>query len=203
MSNIQKSWFFSTAPPTFAPFCPFLGKRAFFQKSDNIILNVLWYSIFMQKNIKNSWMVQKIVIWKIEWFFKYCPNLHPFLGMKEWTYRKMVNINLKVHFKSYWNMKSDFQNPWQLCRITEFTKCHRGYLPIFGPFFPLFWKNENFAGKWRLGQFIPFNTLLTLCKPILSNIQKVDFFQLPRPRLLHFSLFGENGHFSRKVTASS
>ena len=36
------------------------GKYAIFQKSDNIILNVLWYSIFMQKNIKNGWTVQKI-----------------------------------------------------------------------------------------------------------------------------------------------
>ena len=51
MINIQKSRFFPTAPPTFGPF---LGKRAFFQKSDNNIFNFLWYSTFMQKNIKNG-----------------------------------------------------------------------------------------------------------------------------------------------------
>ena len=40
----------------------------------------------------------------------YCPTLHPFLGMKEWDREKIVHINLKVHFTSYSNMKSDFQN---------------------------------------------------------------------------------------------
>ena len=39
----KKSWFCPTSLPTFAPFCTFLGKQAFFQKSDNIILSVLFY----------------------------------------------------------------------------------------------------------------------------------------------------------------
>ena len=39
-NNIQKSLFFPTAPPTFGPFWI---KRAFFQKSDNNIFNVLKY----------------------------------------------------------------------------------------------------------------------------------------------------------------
>ena len=34
-------------------------------------------------------------------------------------------------------------------------------------------------------------------------IYKVYFFQLPRPLLIHFTLFGGNGHYSRKLTASS
>ena len=54
--------------------CPFLllfaifqGKKAFFQKNYNIILNVLWYSIFMQKNYwKHLNGSKDIVIWKIE-----------------------------------------------------------------------------------------------------------------------------------------
>ena len=50
LSNIQKSGFCPTAPPTFAPFWGHIG---IFQKSDNIF-NVLWYSIFMQKIIKNG-----------------------------------------------------------------------------------------------------------------------------------------------------
>ena len=41
-------------------FALFWGKQTFFQKTDKIILNVLWYSIFMQKIIKNGWTVQKI-----------------------------------------------------------------------------------------------------------------------------------------------
>ena len=46
--------------PLLLLFTLFWGKKAFLQKNDNIILNVLWYSIFMQKNIKNGWTVQKI-----------------------------------------------------------------------------------------------------------------------------------------------
>ena len=52
--------------PLLLLFALFWGNRAFFQKSDNNILNVLWYSIFMEKIIKNGWTVQKIVIWKIK-----------------------------------------------------------------------------------------------------------------------------------------
>ena len=47
--------------PLLQLFALFRGKKAFFKKNDNI-LNVLWYSIFMQKIIKNGWMVQKVVI---------------------------------------------------------------------------------------------------------------------------------------------
>jgi hypothetical protein len=50
-NNIQKSLFFPTARPLLALFWI---KRAFFQKSDNNIFNVLGYSIFMQKNIKKG-----------------------------------------------------------------------------------------------------------------------------------------------------
>ena len=46
--------------PLLLLFTLFRGKNTFLQKNDIIILNVLWYSIFMQKIIKNSWMVQKI-----------------------------------------------------------------------------------------------------------------------------------------------
>ena len=43
-----------SALPTFARFLPFRDKMAFLQKNYNIALNFLWYSIFMQKNIKNG-----------------------------------------------------------------------------------------------------------------------------------------------------
>ena len=40
--------------PLLLIFCPFSGQNGILQKNDNIVLNVLWYSIFMQKNIKNG-----------------------------------------------------------------------------------------------------------------------------------------------------
>ena len=49
LSNIQKVDFSQLLRPILAHF---LGKRAFFQKSDNNILNDLCNSIFMQENIK-------------------------------------------------------------------------------------------------------------------------------------------------------
>ena len=45
----------------FGPVLPNLGQTEIFEKSDCIILNVLWYSIVIQKkNTKNDWTVQKI-----------------------------------------------------------------------------------------------------------------------------------------------
>ena len=53
--------------PLLLLFTLFRGKKAFLQKNDNIILNVLWYSIFMQKNYKKRLNGSKdIVIWNIE-----------------------------------------------------------------------------------------------------------------------------------------
>ena len=52
----KKSWFCPSAPPTFALF---RSKNVFLQKN-NIILNALSYSIYMQKIYKNGKMVQKI-----------------------------------------------------------------------------------------------------------------------------------------------
>ena len=56
-----KKWGESMRPPSpsmtrplLLHFALFLGKWSFFQKRDNIILNVLWYSIFMQKYIKQA-----------------------------------------------------------------------------------------------------------------------------------------------------
>ena len=47
--------------PLLLRFAIFRGKKAFIQKYDNIVLNVLWYSIYMQKNInKDVWNVSKL-----------------------------------------------------------------------------------------------------------------------------------------------
>ena len=54
----------------FSLFALFGGKYAFFHKSDKSSKNVLWYSIFMQKIIKNACTVQKIIIKKIISFEK-------------------------------------------------------------------------------------------------------------------------------------
>ena len=56
----KKVNFLQLLHPLLHLFALFGGKYVFFQKSDNIILNVLWYSIFMQKIIKNGWTGQKI-----------------------------------------------------------------------------------------------------------------------------------------------
>ena len=131
MRNIQESPFFSQKWPKMAKICKkiiflktgcrvnlyplmllfalFWGKKAFLQKNDNNIFSVLWYSIFMQKNIKNGWMVQKIVIWK-KMIFQILPNFAPIFRGKGVEIEKIVLINLKVHFNSYSNIKSDFQN---------------------------------------------------------------------------------------------
>ena len=63
-----KKLIFSNCSAHFCSFYHFFGgKQAFFQKSDIIILNVLWYSIFMQKKYKKQLNGSKyIVIWKIE-----------------------------------------------------------------------------------------------------------------------------------------
>ena len=53
LSNIQKSYFVQLLCPLLLLFVLFWGKQAFLQKND-IVLNVLWYSIFMQKIIKNG-----------------------------------------------------------------------------------------------------------------------------------------------------
>ena len=47
-------------PKLLRPLLLLFGEIGIFHKSDNITLNVLWRSIFMQKIIKNGWTVQKI-----------------------------------------------------------------------------------------------------------------------------------------------
>ena len=55
VSNFKKKVDFVQLPhPLLLLFALFLGKKAFLQKNDNIILKILWYSIYMQKNIKNG-----------------------------------------------------------------------------------------------------------------------------------------------------
>ena len=49
----KKVDFFQLLCPLLLLFTLFRGKKAFLQKNDNI-LNVLWYSIIMQKIIKNG-----------------------------------------------------------------------------------------------------------------------------------------------------
>ena len=130
---------FSNCPPTFAPFCPFWGKLAFFQKSDNIILNVLWYSIIMQKLIKNDWMVKKLrVIWKIErsdWSraFTYKSREREF-SQKWGMRRKLANHNM-LHFRSFLAKTND----------SILLKSPKSpFLPILDPF----------LGKWEFSRKI-------------------------------------------------
>ena len=96
----KKVDFFQLLCPLLLLFAPFGRKYAFFQKSDNNILNIFWYYIFMQKNKKKRFNGSKdiIVIWKsINFWNKYCRNLHPFLGVKECRDReKIVHIKPKV-----------------------------------------------------------------------------------------------------------
>ena len=58
LRNYRKSQFLGIL----GPFCPFLGQMGIFAKNDYIILNVLWYSVFMQRITKNDQTVQKIVV---------------------------------------------------------------------------------------------------------------------------------------------
>ena len=69
------------------------------------------------------------------------------------------------------------------------------FLGHCGPFFPIFEKMRIFLknGVWgSLYPLMPSNFMQNMKKsnePILNNIQKVDFFQLPCPLLLLFALF--------------
>ena len=66
-SNIQKSWFFPTALPTFAPFCPFWGQIGIFPWKWQIILKHLMVFYLHAKKYKKRLNGSKdIVIWKIE-----------------------------------------------------------------------------------------------------------------------------------------
>ena len=54
-AKLWKKLFLSNCSAHFCSFfTPLWGKHIFFQKSDIIILNVLWYSIFMQKKLKKK-----------------------------------------------------------------------------------------------------------------------------------------------------
>ena len=81
---------------------------------------------------------------------------------------KIVHINLKVHFTSYSNMKSDFQNLQQLCWILAF--CVKVQKPYFCPFWALIalnLENKNFP---RYGIFTESQP--TIRRFILGHFQQ-------------------------------
>ena len=67
LSNIQKSWFCPTAPPTFAPFCTFSGQKGIFPEKWQQHLKRLMVFYLHAKKYK-KWLngSKDIVIWKIE-----------------------------------------------------------------------------------------------------------------------------------------
>ena len=86
-----KKLFFPTALPTFAPFCPFLGEKCIFSEKWQRLMVFYLYAKKYKKRLNGS----KDSNLKIKLFLKYCPSLHPFLGVKE------IEKKLSISFQKY------------------------------------------------------------------------------------------------------
>ena len=137
-------------------------------------------------------------------------------------------LKTRVWLRVFWSFKSMFIPIWnyisrailiwnQIFKI--FSSCVgyrclknvtvKGYLPIFGPFFPFLGKMRILQKNGIWGSLYPLMPS-TLCKiskksnePILSNIQKKIILSNCSAHFCSFlPFFGGNRHFFRKVTSS-
>ena len=147
MSNIQKSWFFPTAPPTFAPFCRFWGQIVIFSQKWNIILKHLIVFYLHAKQYKKWLNGSKDSNLTIKHaIFEILPNFAPIFRGEGVEIEKKWSISIRKYISraiQIWN---------QIFKI--FSSCV-GYLPIFGPFF-------HFSGKWEFFWKMVFGTIYTL-----------------------------------------
>ena len=88
----------------------------FSRKNDNIILNIFWYSIFMEKNIKNGWTVQKN-------FSRYriCAESYPTIRhfiLGHFRQKLMTQFSAKVQKPYFWALFSlHLEKCWNILSI--------------------------------------------------------------------------------------
>ena len=131
--KIQKKWFCPTAPPNFAPFCPFLGQTGIFTKKWHHHLKRLMVFYLYAKNYKKRLKGSKdIAIWKIEWFDWSRAFAHK---SREWKFSQTWSLHRKLanhktlHFRSFLAKTKD-----SIFRKSPKTL----FLGLFGHFSPIF-----------------------------------------------------------------
>ena len=156
----KKVYFFPTAPPTFAPFCTFSGQKGIFTEKWQQHLQRLMVFYLYAKKYKKWLNDSKDSNSKITRFLKYCPNLHPFLGVKEWRWRKKFPYHSKSTFQELFKYEIRFSKSLAVVLdIGVYKMLQLRLFTYFRTLFSIFSENENFSEKWCLGQFIPFNAL--------------------------------------------
>ena len=126
----KKSWFFPSAPPTFAPFPPFLGQIGIFPEKWHHHLKRLMVFYLYAKKYKKRLNGSKDIIWKIErsdWSGAFMNKSREWEFSQIWDLcRKLANHNT-LHFRSFQEKSND-----SILRRSPKSP----FLPIFGPFLP-------------------------------------------------------------------
>ena len=167
MSNIQKSWFCPTAPPTFAHFCPFLGQIGIFlEKWHHHLKRLMVLYLYAKKYKKRLNGSKDIVIWKIEWSdwsraFKNISQEQEFSRTSGFR-RKLVN-HKTLHFKPFLTKT----NGWIFCKSPKTL-----FFPIFGPFLPIFGKMRIFLKNRAPSLFYIYGPL-TSCKKLKKTNEPI------------------------------
>ena len=105
MNNIQKSWFLPTAPPTFAPFCPFSGqKRIFIEKWHHHLKRLIVLYLYAKNYKKRLNGSKDIVIWKIkwsDWSRAFCPKFPEREFSQIWNLHSKLANHKTLHFRPF------------------------------------------------------------------------------------------------------